>query len=86
MKPEEDAALLFPLSTNQESARSVNVRLDNKEITFKLDTRAEVTAISEEAYEMLQQATLQKSSRILYGPTVLHPKPPSTGPVHWYAL
>ena len=36
---------------------------------FKLDTGVEVTAISEEAYEMLQQTTLQNCSRILYGPT-----------------
>ena len=66
---EEDAAFLFLLSTNQESAWSVSVRLDNKEIPFKLDTGEEVTAISEEAYQMLQQTTLQNSSRILCGPT-----------------
>ena len=36
---------------------------------FKLDTGAEVTAISEEVYQMLPRVKLLKASKVLYGPT-----------------
>ena len=69
VEPEDDAAFLFPLHTNQEPAWSVNIRLDDKDVEFKLDTGAEVTAITEDAWETLKDPTLQKPTRILYGPT-----------------
>ena len=37
-------------------------------MSFKLDTGAQVTAISEEAYKKLQVGPLKKPSKILYGP------------------
>ena len=40
----------------------------HRQISFKLDTGAEVTAVSEEVYQSLGQGNLQRSSKALYGP------------------
>ena len=42
--------------------------LEGQEISFKLDTGAEVTAISEQAYRSLKGTALEKPSKALYGP------------------
>ena len=44
------------------------VQAGSRQLQFKLDTGAEVTAISEETFCSLQDIQLQKPSRILYGP------------------
>lgn len=44
------------------------MQLGSKDLMFKLDTGAEVTAISEDAYRSLGDIPLQKPSKILYGP------------------
>ena len=36
---------------------------------FKIDTGAEVTAISDQAFKTLENVTWQKPARILFGPT-----------------
>lgn len=43
--------------------------VEAREVTFKLDTSAKVTAISEETYKMLGPIPLEKPSKALYGPT-----------------
>ena len=45
------------------------ISVGGKELTFKLDTGAEVTVITEEAHRMLEMPKLQKPSKALYGPT-----------------
>ena len=44
------------------------LKLNGKEVSFKLDTGAEVTAISEETYRQVYGKTLQRASKVLYGP------------------
>ena len=55
------------VSSNEESW-VCSLKLEIREMSFKLDTGAEVTAISEGAFKELQNITLQSPSKIL-GPT-----------------
>lgn len=64
-----DSAFLGTVSSEQEAVWTSTLLLGTKEIPFKLDTGAEVTAISEETYRMLGAKTLEKASKALYGPT-----------------
>ena len=43
--------------------------LNNKAVEFKLDTGAEVTAVSEETYKRVYGKRLQRSMRVLHGPS-----------------
>ena len=45
------------------------VHFTNQEMSFKLNTGAEVTAISEGTFNKLENVTLQAPSKILFGPT-----------------
>ena len=54
--------------TKRETSRTTTVVINGKEVKFKLDTGAEVTAVSEQTYNSLTGIKLQKASRILYGP------------------
>lgn len=58
---------LTPL--NQETAWTTTIQVDGKAMTFKLDTGAEVTAISAESYRHLKKPHLTASDKILYGPS-----------------
>ena len=64
-----DAAFLGAVSSEQDTAWTCTLLIDEKEISFKLDTGAEVTAISEETYRTLGGKPLEKPSKALYGPT-----------------
>ena len=64
-----DAAFLGTVVSKQESSWTIELLLGNKQIPFKLDTGAEVTAISEEAYRTLQKVSMQSPSKALFGPT-----------------
>ena len=57
------------MSSEQDTAWTCTLLIDEKEISFKLDTGAEVTAISEETYRTLGGKPLEKPSKALYGPT-----------------
>ena len=57
------------MSSGQEAAWTSTLLMGTREIPFKLDTGAEVTAISEETYRTLGAKPLEKSSKVLYGPT-----------------
>ena len=43
--------------------------LENKTVSFKLDTGAEVTAVSEETFKMWPQVTLKHPDKKLFGPS-----------------
>jgi len=62
------------LDASQESSWSVKLHVDSREVICKIDTGAEVTAISEKVYQDLQWPTLQKPSKFLHGPGQ-HPLP-----------
>ena len=51
------------------SAWFTTVTLNGKRLSFKLDTGAEVTAISMEAYKQLRKPQLTTPEKILYGPS-----------------
>ena len=69
-----DTAFLNTMSSEQEKSWSINLQMEEKEVCFKMDTGAEVTAISEKTYQLLKKDKLSKPERILYGPS-RHPLP-----------
>ena len=64
-----ETAFLDTLATEPTSAWFASVKLNKQEINFKLDTGAEVTAISEEVYQGLQKPKLSTPEKALYGPS-----------------
>ena len=64
----EEEVFLGTVTSDKETAWTVNIQLQGKEVLFKLDTGAEVTVISEEVYHTLKRAKLEKPSKVLYGP------------------
>ena len=64
----EDPAFLGTLTNNSNTSWSSTLRIAGKRIQFKLDTGAEVTAISETTYHKLGKIPIQKPSRSLQGP------------------
>ena len=63
-----DTAFLGFLDTKRETSWTTTIVINGKEVKFKLDTGAEVTAVSEQTYKSLTGIKLQKPSRVLYGP------------------
>ena len=57
-----DDSAVFPKSWN------VQLLVDNKEVSFKLDTGAKVTAITEQSYQSIGSPCLQKPQKQLRGP------------------
>ena len=53
---------------NVDTSWTAEVTVGSKDIRFKLDTGAEVTAITEDACASLQLTTLNHASKVLYGP------------------
>ena len=64
-----DSAFLGTLGASDPQAWTVNVGIANKEVPFKIDTGAEVTAISEDTYHTLRDIPLEKPSKVIYGPS-----------------
>ena len=61
-----DSVFLGTLNSGQASSWSTSLVLNGQEMHFKLDTRAEVTAISEQVLKLLEGAVrLEAASRIL---------------------
>ena len=56
------------MSAVERNAWYAAITIDDKEVTFKLDTGAEVTAVSQETWQTLNRPTLQPSNRQLLGP------------------
>ena len=48
--------------------------LQNQMVTFKLDTGAEVTALSDATFKSLAEVVLKQPDRKLFGPTHKHLK------------
>ena len=63
-----DTAFLGNIRANPESLWTAQLLLNEVEISVKLDTGAEVTAISEETYQRLGRPELQQPSKVLFGP------------------
>lgn len=65
-----DAAYLDTVSASKESAWLTQIQVNGeKNISFKMDTGAEVTAISVNTHEQLKKPRLTTASKILYGPS-----------------
>ena len=64
-----DSAFLGTVATDCTPAWFTTVELNGRELSFKLDTGAEVTAISTEAYKRLRKPQLTTPEKILYGPS-----------------
>ena len=69
--PYKDQPTFFgSVSSTEKASWSVDLCLKQKTLTFKLDTRAEVTAISEDAYQRpIGEPRLQELTKTLCGPT-----------------
>ena len=63
-----DSVFLGSLSGNEIDQWHTTLRIGQKTAKFKMDTGAQVTAISEQTYKRLQLGTLKKPSKILVGP------------------
>ena len=63
-----DASFLGMVHTRASTVWMSSVRLGGKEVQFKLDTGAEVTAISDSTYHTLQGVKLKPATKPLYGP------------------
>ena len=65
-----DTAFLGAVGAKQPSLWTTTVGVGKKSVSFKLDTGAEVTAISETTYQDLgyRLENLEKPSKVLYGP------------------
>lgn len=61
-------AFLGTMNNEQNCSWVVSVQVGNVTLPFKLDTGAQVTAISEHTFKQLGQIQLKKPSKILYGP------------------
>ena len=55
--------------TEANTAWTTHIKLQGKQTAFKLDTGAEVTAISSETYKALGSQHLYSPDRVLYGPS-----------------
>ena len=65
----EDTAFLDTLTDQSAVSWQAQIELNGKATQFKLDTGAEVTAISPETYKCLRNVELCKSKKILSGPS-----------------
>ena len=67
----EPTAYLDVGAVNTESrgnSWTTTIRINKADLTFKLDTGAEVTAISDQTHHLLGKPALRKPSKVLYGP------------------
>ena len=64
----EDLAFLGTLSTPDSSTWRSTLHVNGKRVQFKLDTGAEVSAVSEETYLRVYGKQLQSPTKVLYGP------------------
>ena len=64
-----DMAFLDTLSSTHESAWLAKMKLCDQDTEFKLDTGAEVTAMSEQSFKCLGEQKLSSPGKTLYGPS-----------------
>ena len=63
-----DSAFLDAMTSASQNSWNTNVLLEKTSVNFKLDTGAEVTAITEETFKQLNGITMNKPSKSLHGP------------------
>ena len=63
-----DSAFLDTVTGDTKNTWSAHVAVNGKQLPFKLDTGAEVTAVSKEAWETLGKPALQTPRQQLFGP------------------
>ena len=63
-----DSAFLDTVSNEEKNVWTSNLTINGKQIPFKLDTGAEVTAVSQETWQMLGKPALQRPNKHLFGP------------------
>ena len=63
-----DSAFLDTVSSERKNTWFSNITISGKEMPFKLDTGAEVTAVSKKTWQMLGEPALQPPNKQLYGP------------------
>ena len=63
-----ETTYLDAVGSQQETVWKTDIHINGKSLSFKLDTGAEVTAVSGEAIKQLGQISLQKPKKILCGP------------------
>ena len=63
-----DSAFLDVMTGTDQSSWTVEISMNNHLIQFKLDTGAEVTAVSDQVFSSLCNVKLQKASKVLLGP------------------
>eukprot|EP00731_Ephydatia_muelleri_P032552 Em0024g96a len=71
LQPDEsnlDRAFLDTLTQNSPETWRVKLKLANQTLEFKIDTGAEVTAISDAAFRALKGLKLDRPKKMLYGP------------------
>ena len=64
-----DPAFLGEVGSSTQMAWLTTLNLNGYSTQFKLDTGAEVTAITEQTYESIESLPLSKPSKTLYGPS-----------------
>ena len=64
----DDTAYLDAMGDSQQDTWTAKIYVGSQEATFKIDTGAEVTAISEKLYKSLRSPALQKPNKLLKGP------------------
>jgi hypothetical protein len=63
-----DSAFLDTVSSDKKNAWTANIKIEGREIPFKVDTGAEVTAIARETWQMVGKPALQPPNKQLFGP------------------
>ena len=63
-----ESAFLDTVLNEEKSVWTSNLTMDGKEVPFKLDTEAEVTAVSKETWQILGKPALQPPNKHLLGP------------------
>jgi len=63
-----NSAFLDTLAANDGRCWTSDLTIDRKQITFKIDTGAEVTAITKRTWQVLEEPALQPPNKHLFGP------------------
>ena len=63
-----DSSFLYAMTSESQTSWNTKLLLDKTTVNFKLDTGAEVTAVTEETFKLLRGIKLSKSSKSLHGP------------------
>lgn len=64
-----DTAYLDNLTMKEQNSWNMKIKFEGKEIPFKVDTGAEVTAISTKLFQDLKEKKLTPPKKTLSGPT-----------------